>query len=74
MSNVFVLSVSSSVRKNACCRTEHQNDIIVELHSEGSLRIWLTSDQKQYVPPDHTFRIFGFESWKKQKKDNCKNV
>ena len=29
MSNVFVLSVSSSVRKNACCRTEHQNDITV---------------------------------------------
>ena len=29
MSNVFVLSVSSSVRKNACCRTEHQDDITV---------------------------------------------
>lgn len=29
MSNVFVLSISSSVRKNACYRTEHQNDITV---------------------------------------------
>ena len=29
MSNVFVLSISSSVRKKACYRTEHQNDITV---------------------------------------------
>ena len=38
------------------------------LQSEYNFRILLTSDQKQYIPPDHTFRIFGFKSWKKKQK------
>ena len=74
MSNVFVLSVSSSVRKNACCRTEHQDDITVCYKvsavcvsgsplTRNNISLLTTPSESSVSNPE-----------KKNKTDDCKTV